>query len=122
MIKWHYRYVGKCEEILPDTNIILEPDKYGRWAIIGSVFIKTDVMPGYEKIGEKISVPIAWIFQKKVSSQTDETIFTCEFPHVYDANIGFSVTYFSNKELRALMNIIEEKLSVTVNCFKNIVE
>jgi hypothetical protein len=114
-IHWSYQYIEGGKLIFDNDEINIKPDKHGRWAIRGFVYIKTNAMPGYVFAGEKVAVPIAW-----VENSDDYNKFISNFAHIKDANIGYGQSYFYGETPREVMNKIEESFEYTINCFKNI--
>ena len=111
IIRWNYQYIESGREIIfSEEAINIIPDEHDRWAIQGSLVVKTSAMPEYKWAGETVSVPICWIGYirdnetgGKMEIKVTGDKFRCAFPNIRDANIGYGESYLYGKTPREVM-------------------
>jgi len=122
VIIWRYHYLQACKEVTINDEIDLTPDNIGRWQIRGYLRVKTKVMPEYKNFGKSILVPFAYINQKGcASASVPSTVdkFCCNFPYIYDANLGYGNCNIFGNTPNEVMIKVQQAFEKTHRCFLN---
>lgn len=124
---WHYHYIGHGNDIQMDEEIITTPDKFGRWQIVGSLIVNSDLLPKYNWVNGQLEIPFCHIQQvgcKGSSLFESEHLgpFGCRFLRVYDANIGLGEFSFRGQTPNEVMTLVQESLDHFVDILLSKVE
>jgi hypothetical protein len=108
-IHWRYQYVPEGQ---------LEPDKHGRWQVVGEMFVDTNkVYPDWE-YGKSLfkdgTLPIIIAHIMRL----DDGRFCSQIPSLKYVNAGLGSVNFTSDNLEDLKKNIENEYALLANAFK----